>query len=210
MTIQNLNRKGIDMHNEISTPISRSAAGFSASPWLRTCGVVVGGSLLLAACAHLSLPLWFTPVPLSAQPFAVLLLGLVLGPRLAATTMIAYLAEGIVGLPVFAPGIPGAAHLFGPTGGYLMAYPVAAVLVSMAWRSTQRGFFTAFASAVVGDLLILACGAAWLTVLSRAHMSSVFSASVLAFVPGDMLKAAAAAGMAWGGLRIAHTYEGRS
>lgn len=185
------------MHNEISTPIARSAAGTGTSPWLRTCGVLVGASLLLAACAHLSLPLWFTPVPLSLQPFAVLLLGLLLGPRMAAATLIAYLAEGMAGLPVFAPGIPGPAHLLGPTGGYLMAYPVAAILISYIWRHSQRGFFTAFASAMLGDLLILACGAAWLAATSPVHFGSVFPAAV-AFLPGDIVKAAAAASIAWG------------
>src|SRR5579863_9132018 len=115
------------MHNEISTPVVRAAAWTNASPWLRSAGVVVAGSLLLAICAHVSVPLWFTPVPLSLQPFGVLLLGLLLAPRMAAGTLSAYLAEGLAGLPVFAPGMPGPAHLLGPTGGYLMAYPVAAV-----------------------------------------------------------------------------------
>src|SRR5579863_2421645 len=110
------------MHNEGVSQIARSGTGVSASPWLRNASTVVAGSLLLAVCAHISVPLWFTPVPLSLQPFGVLLLGLLLAPHLAAGTLVAYLAEGIAGLPVFAPGIvSGPAHLLGPTGGYLMA-----------------------------------------------------------------------------------------
>lgn len=190
------------MHNEISTPMVRSAAGTSASPWLRNAGIIFAGSLLLAACAHISLPLWFTPVPLSLQPFGVLLLGLVLTPRMAAGTMIAYLAEGMAGLPVFAPGIVlGPAHLFGPTGGYLMAYPVAALLISFLWRRSERGFFAAFASAALGDLLILFCGAAWLAAITPSRSASVLVASLLTFLPGDMVKSAAAASIAWGSQR---------
>jgi len=180
----------------------RSVAWTNASPWLRSAGVIVAGSLLLAACAHISLPLGFTPVPLSLQPFGVLLLGLVLTPRMATATLIAYLAEGIAGLPVFAPGIAlGAAHLFGPTGGYLMAYPAAALLISFLWRRSGRGYFAAFASAALGDLLILLCGAAWLAAVTPVRSVSVLSAALLAFLPGDMLKATAAASIAWGNHR---------
>ena len=104
------------MHNEISTPVIRSAGWTNAPASLRSAAVILAGTLLLAICSHISVPLWFTPVPLSLQPFGVLLLGLLLSPRMAAATMVAYLAEGIAGLPVFAPGIPGASHLLGPTG----------------------------------------------------------------------------------------------
>ncbi len=187
------------MHNEISTPMVRSAEGTNASPWLRKAGIVFAGSLLLAACAHISLPLWFTPVPLSLQPFGVLLLGLLLGPRMAGATLMAYLAEGVAGLPVFAPGIAaGPAHLIGPTGGYLMAYPVAAWVVSFVWRRSGRGFFAAFASAALGDLLILIGGAAWLAAIVPARSALVLFAAILTFLPGDALKAAAAASIAWG------------
>ncbi|MGB6720674.1 MAG: biotin transporter BioY, partial [Terracidiphilus sp.] len=105
-------------------------------PILRYAGVVLAGSALAAVCAHMAVPLFFTPVPLTVQPFAVLLLGLLLTPRMAAATLAAYLLEGAAGLPVFAPvpAVSGLAHLFGPTGGYLLAYPAAAALVSLLWR----------------------------------------------------------------------------
>ncbi len=186
------------MHNEISTPVVRLGAWTNASPWLRSAGVIVAGSLLLAICAHVSVPLWFTPVPLSLQPFGVLLLGLLLAPRMGAATLIAYLAEGIAGLPVFAPGIAGPAHLLGPTGGYLMAYPAVAVLIPLLFRRSGRGFFMAFASAALGDLVILICGAAWLAAVTPARSPGVLFAGMLAFLPGDALKAAAAAGIASG------------
>jgi biotin transport system substrate-specific component len=167
-------------------------------------GIILAGSALAAVCAHLAVPLFFTPVPLSLQPFAVLLLGLLLSPRMAAATFAAYLVEGAAGLPVFAP-IPatsGLAHLFGPTGGYLLAYPLAATLISYLWRPTGRGFWAALGSAALGDLLILGCGGLWLAVIAHLSTMSAAALAVLAFLPGDALKVAAAAGLACGALRL--------
>ena len=154
--IWNPSRKGNTVNKEFSAPIASWATSTSASPWLRTAAVILGGNALLAVCAHLALPLWFTPVPLTVQPFAVLLLGLLLTPRMAAATLCAYLAEGAMGLPVFAPApTSGLAHLLGPTGGYLMAYPIAAIVISFLWKRSRRQFSTALVSAALGDLLIL-------------------------------------------------------
>lgn len=169
---------------------------------LRNGGIILGGTLLAAICAHIVLPLYFTPVPLSLQPLAVLLLGLVLSPRLAGATMTAYLLEGAIGLPVFAPGTDGLAHLFGPTGGYLLAYPAAALLISWLWRRTRRGFAAALLAAAAGDLLILACGALWLAVWTHASAPIDLAMAIAPFVPGDALKVAAAAGMAAGFVRV--------
>lgn len=176
--------------------------------WMRSAGIVLTGSLFAALCAHIALPLYFTPVPLSLAPFAVLVLGLVLSPRLAAATLGAYVLEGALGLPVFAPtpAVPGLAHLLGPTGGYLLAYPLAAALIAYLVRRissrTGRGFASAFLSAALGSLVILACGALWLAVLTHASLPSVFTLAVLPFLPGDALKVAAAAGLAAGWLRL--------
>ena len=183
------------MHNQISTPVLRSAAGTNVPSWLRSAGVIVAGTLLLAICAHVSVPLWFTPVPLSLQPFGVLLLGLLLSPRMALATVFAYLAEGIAGLPVFAPGVIGPAHLLGPTGGYLMAYPAAALLIALLFGRSNRGFFAALASAALGDLLILTGGAAWLAATGSGRSATMLF-GILAFLPGDALKVAAVAGIA--------------
>ena len=193
------------MYKEISTPITSWAAQTGVSAWLRPAGIVVAGSALVAVCAHLALPLWFTPVPLTLQPMAVLLLGLVLSPRLAAATLGAYLAEGALGLPVFAPGpalTGGLAHLLGPTGGYLMAYPAAAMLISYLWRRGGRGFSMALASAAAGNLLILMSGALWLAALSHTPARTVLTLAVLPFLPGDGLKVAAAAALASGFRRM--------
>lgn len=176
-------------------------------PAVRVTAIVLGGSALAALCSHIVLPLYFTPVPLSAQPFAVLLLGLLLRPRLAAATMFAYLAEGAIGLPVFAPGAAaggGLAQLFGATGGYLMAYPLAATAVSFLWRRMHRGFAWALAAAAAGDLIVLVCGAFWLAIFIHTSALSTLTMAVLPFLPGDALKVALAAGMAAGYFRIRH------
>jgi biotin transport system substrate-specific component len=180
------------------------------STWLRASmtaaravGIVLAGSALAAVCAHVALPLFFTPVPLSLAPFAVLLLGLLLRPRLAAVTFGAYLLEGALGLPVFAPSpLGGLAHLFGPTGGYLLSYPLAAALIAFLVRRTSRGFAPAALSAFAGSLVILFCGALWLSILTHASAQSVLTLAVLPFLPGDALKVAAAATLATGWVRL--------
>jgi len=108
-----------------------SSAVLAAQPLtLRRAGAVILGAALVAVAAQVSIPLPGTPVPLTLQPLAVLLVGGLLGPALGAASMILYLALGAAGLPVFTPyGLPGLARLFGPTGGYLIAYPVAAFAV---------------------------------------------------------------------------------
>jgi len=177
--------------------------------WLRAGGIVLAGSALAAICARVSVPLYFTPVPLSLAPFAVLLLGLLLSPRMAGATFVAYLTEGALGLPVFAPSPlapSGLGHLLGPTGGYLLAYPLAAMLISYLWRRTGRSFTTALVSAGAGDLAILASGALWLAALphltARPALPSALTLAVLPFLPGDALKIAAAAALAAGFLRL--------
>lgn len=184
-------------------PASRTSA-FLTSAWLRSGGIVLAGSALVAVCAHQVLPLYFTPVPLSLAPFAVLVLGLVLSPRLAAATLGAYLFEGAAGLPVFspAPASPGLAHLFGATGGYLLSYPLAAALIAVFFRRSSRGFAPAALITAAGSVIILSCGALWLSVLTHASVSSVFTVAVLPFLPGDALKVAAAAGLGAGWARV--------
>ena len=101
--------------------------------------IVLLGTLFVAICAHVSIPLWFTPVPLTLQPFAVLLLGLLLSPRWSAVTMVAYLVEGAAGLPVFSPvGAPTLLHLFGPTGAICSPTPQS--------RGSRAAFSSACAS----------------------------------------------------------------
>ena len=194
------------MSNETRVQLAPAAiAGAAPVTGLRNVGIVLAASAFVAVCAHVALPLYFTPVPLTLQPFAVLLLGLLLSPRLAGGALAAYLAEGAMGLPVFTPGpmtAPGLAHLFGPTGGYLLAYPAAAMLISFLWRRSQRGFSAAIVGAAAGDLMILAGGAAWLAVLTHGSAQMVLTQSIVPFLPGDALKVVAAAALATGWQRL--------
>ena len=198
------------MENRLSNPLASEIANPAVSQVMRTVALILGGSALVAVSSHIALPLGFTPVPLTLQPFAVLLLGLLMAPRMAAATLGAYLLEGASGLPVFAPGLAfgaGMAHLLGPTGGYLMSYPAAATLIAYLWRRSNRGYSAALASAAVGNVLILLCGFAWLTLWTRGAGSvgsfkAAFAMAVLPFLPGDALKVVAAAAFAKGLERV--------
>jgi biotin transport system substrate-specific component len=187
----------------MTSPLVSVASVSAARPatWLRSGGIVLAGSAFVAVCAHLVLPLDFTPVPLTLQTFAVLVLGLMLSPRLAAGTLTAYLLEGALGMPVFSPVpvmVGGMAHLFGPTGGYLLAYPAAAFLIASLWRNLRGSFPGALVSAAAGILLMLGCGALWLAALTHAPIASVLRLGVIPFLPGEGLKIAAAVGVTFG------------
>jgi len=197
--------EGILLNKQISAQLAQVAVpSLRTSAWMRNASIALAGSAFVAVCAHLALPLYFTPVPLSMAPFAVLLLGLLLTPRLAAATLGAYLLEGALGLPVFAPtpGLTGLAHLLGPTGGYLLVYPLASFLIAFLVRRTERGFAAAAMSAAAGSLVILAGGALWLAAWSHVSIPSLLTLSVVPFLPGDALKVAAAAALATGFRRV--------
>jgi biotin transport system substrate-specific component len=160
--------------------------------WNTVIGVVLATGLV-AICAHIALPLGFTPVPVTMQTFAVLLLGLLLAPGPAFACLALYLMEGAVGLPVFSPHGPGGiAQLLGPTGGYLLSYPFAAAMASVLYRRLRRSFLAALAASGLASLLILAAGATWLGLLSHLKFSVVFAQSVAPFLPGDAVKILAA------------------
>lgn len=171
-----------------------------AQPTLaRRAAAVVLGSLLVALCAHISVPLWFTPVPITLQTFAVLLLGLLLDPVTSAAALMLYLAEGAAGLPVFSPDGPVAfLHLFGPSGGYLLAYPAAAALTGYLRRRLGRAFTPSLVAAASGSALILLSGAAWFAVLTHQSAGTILALTVLPFLAGDILKLIASAGVASG------------
>ncbi len=164
---------------------------------LRTLPAVVAATALVAICAHIAVPLGFTPVPVTMQTFAVLLLGLLFSPGPAFACLALYLMEGALGMPVFSPHGPGGvAQLLGPSGGYLLSYPFAAALTSLLYRRGNRRFGSAIAAAGLASLLILAAGGAWLGVLSQAKFPVVFAQSIAPFLAGDVLKVLAAAACA--------------
>lgn len=155
--------------------------------------LVLGGTLLLALSAQVAVPLPGSPVPVTGQTFAVLLIGAALGSRLGALTVLAYLAEGAAGLPVFAPGGPlGLVRLAGPTGGYLAGFVAAAFVVGLlAERGWDRRVPTAAAAMLVGELVVYAVA---LPSLARfVPLDRLLDAGLWPFVPGDLYKLALAA-----------------
>ena len=154
---------------------------------------VVLATALVAICAHIAMPLGFTPIPATMQTFAVLLLGLLFSPGAAFACLTLYLIEGALGLPVFSPHGPGGiAQLLGPSGGYLLSYPLAAGLASLLYRRGQRRFVAGIAAAGLASIVILAAGATWLGLLSHMRFSLVFAQSIAPFLPGDAVKVVAA------------------
>lgn len=169
-------------------------------------GSVVFFALLTAASAQISFPVPFTPVPFTLQPMVVLLAGLTLGSRLGFVTQVAYLAAGLVGLPVFAASDvlpPGILRILGPTGGYLMSYPLAAYVTgTLAERGFDRRYGSSVLAMAAGLAVVYACGIAWLAIVtsfvsgnSTAGFSAALFAGVYPFVLPDMVKLAAAAGI---------------
>jgi biotin transport system substrate-specific component len=173
----------------------------------RHASLAVSGSLLVALAAHLSFPLFFTPVPLTLQTFAVLALGLLLGPATACSALLLYLFEGAAGLPVFSPHGPGGLlQLMGPTGGYLMSYPLAALVAGQLFARARRirgwsNFSIALGASAAASLLILVAGAAWMALISHLALAQIAAVSIVPFLPGDALKTIAAAALASGAMR---------
>jgi biotin transport system substrate-specific component len=147
---------------------------------------------LTIVAAQISIPLPFTPVPFTFQPMVVLVCAAAFGARLGCAAQIAYLALGIAGLPVFAaaPGLPqGAARLFGPTGGYLMAYPFAAYAAGwLAERGFDRHYLSAVLAMTCGLALVFAGGVGWLAIGLRLGVERALAAGFYPFVVPDVLK----------------------
>lgn len=175
---------------------SRASRAARLVPVAMRAAAVVGGAVLTAAAAQVSVPLPWTPVPFSLQPMAVLLTGAVLGARLGASAQALYLIAGIAGLPVFAavPGLPlGAARLLGPTGGFLLAFPLAA---AVAGATAQRGAWThAALGALVGMVTLYAGGVVALASLVPGGLGEAVALTLAVLGPADLIKAAAAAAM---------------
>ena len=161
---------------------------------------------LTAAAAQLSVSLPFTEVPFTLQPMVVLLAGLALGSKLAVGSQLLYLAAGVLGLPVFAPSEtlpPGALRLIGPTGGYLMSYPIATWLAgALAEQEFDRHYFTSVLAMAAGLVVIYGCGALWLAFFARSlaqttpmGLQAALISGVYPFIVADLLKLLAAAGI---------------
>jgi biotin transport system substrate-specific component len=175
---------------------------------------IFAANILLVLCAHIVIPLAWTPVPITGQSFGVLLVAVLLGARRGAITLILYLLEGAAGLPVFQPlGLPGLARFAGPTAGYLFSYPFAAFVTgwlvecSAKFAESRDGGSRLTGLPLIGALLsgeaiIFACGCAWLALFLQMGWSVALHQGVLPFVPGEIIKMTLVV-VAAGGLQLA-------
>ena len=167
-----------------------AGAGLSA---LSRATAVVFVTVLTIAAAQVSIPLPFTPVPFTLQPMVVLLGAAALGSRLGASSQILYLSLGIVGMPVFAasPVLPqGIARLLGPTGGYLMSYPLAAFVTGyLAQCGLDRRYLTSVLAMGAGLAIIFSCGVLWLAFgVPHTGLSAAVASGLAPFVLADVVK----------------------
>ena len=149
--------------------------------------LIIGGSLLIGLCAHVKVWLPFSPVPVTGQTFAVLMLGALLGPRRGCLAVLAYIIEGAAGLPVFAVGI-GPAVLLGPTGGYLFGFiPAAYITGRLAEMGWDRRIGTTVLAMVFGNLAIYSFGLLWLSCLTGFNIM-ILTLGLYPFIIGDLVK----------------------
>ena len=163
-----------------------------AAGWLRDSVLIVLGTLFVALLAQVKIPLSFTPVPLTGQTFAVLLVGATLGSKRGALSMLLYIALGAFGLPVFAGGAAGLAYLSGATLGYLIGFVIAAYVIGLlAERGLERSVRTSILPFLIGTVIIYICGVAWLTIV-LGSISKAVMAGLVPFLIGDLIKLLAA------------------
>ena len=156
--------------------------------------LVLAGSVVVALTAQIAVPLPFTPVPITGQTFGVLLVGALLGSRRGAMSILAYLTQGMAGLPVFAGGAGGPARFLGPTGGYLLGFVAAAWIVgAFAERGWDRTFPRAVAAMALGNAAIFAAGISWLGVL--VGPARAVPMGLIPFLPGAAIQILLAAAL---------------
>ena len=159
----------------------------------RQVALIVGASLVVALCARIAIPLMpLTPVPLTVQNLGVLLVGLLLGSRRGFAAMALYLAEGAVGLPVFSPGPGGIAQLLGPTGGFLLAYPLVAFLAGYVFERGAKSFTRAAVAGLLAEMLLFAGGLTGLYVMTHSLARAAYL-GLYWFIAAEIMKVAFAA-----------------
>lgn len=179
---------------DVLRPAARQAA------WMYDAALVVGGSLIVALSAQVAVRLPFSPVPVTGQTLAVLLVGALLGSRRGAASLLAYLAEGLLGLPVFAQGASGLAYAVGPTGGYLVGFVAAAFVAGwLAERGWDRRAWTTALAMAIGNAAIYVLGLSWLAVYVGQRAVAL---GLVPYLPGDVLKVAVAAALLPVGWRV--------
>lgn len=156
--------------------------------------LIVGASFLVGASAHLSIPIPGTPVPLTVQNLAVLVVALALGPWRGFAALSLYLIEGASGMPVFSPTGPGGvAQLVGPTGGYLIAYPFVAALVGYIAQFGKQSFVRATVACITGEILLFTCGLSWLYTITHS-LKMAIALGLYWFIFAEVIKIMLAAG----------------
>ena len=172
------------IQHQTQTLATRLWAETPGNTYLRTIVLVLLGTALLALSAHIQVPFW--PVKMSMQSFVVLVLGVTYGSRLGALTVVAYLVEGAIGLPVFQSG-GGLTHFAGPTAGYLFGFIGAAWIVGLlAERGAMRSLPATLGILLMGDAIIMITGTVWLSNL--IGFEKALSAGFLIFLPAEALK----------------------
>jgi len=163
----------------------------------RQVAVVVGASVFVALCAHITIPLMpLTPVPLTVQNLGVLLVGLLLGSRRGFAALALYLLEGGVGLPVFNPTGPGGiAQFHGATGGFLIVYPFVAFLAGYIFERGARSFARAAIAGLLAEILLFAGGLSWLYVFTHSLAKAAYL-GLYWFVAAEVMKVMFAAAIA--------------
>ncbi|MFZ0565069.1 MAG: biotin transporter BioY [Chlamydiales bacterium] len=160
------------------------------------------GSLFIALLAQISIPLWFTPIPLSLQTLAVSLIAATLGSKRGALAILTYLAEGAVGLPVFAGGVGGIAKLFGTNGGYLFGFVLAAYIIGLLLeKGWKEKYLLTLAALYLGSFATLSLGAFWLSFYTGG-VKSALALGVYPFLIGDTIKSILGAGLILSGRRL--------
>lgn len=186
--------------------MARPAIGIStgdrALEAARQIAIVVAASFFVALCARITVPLPLTPVPLTLQNFGVLLVGLMLGSRRGFAALALYLAEGMMGLPVFNPtGLGGFAQLVGPTGGFLLAFPFVAGIAGLIMENGKRTFARAAMAASLAEVALFAAGISWLYILTHSFAQAL-RFGLYWFVFAEIIKIMFAAGLASGWTRV--------
>ncbi|MHB1126812.1 MAG: biotin transporter BioY [Bacillota bacterium] len=143
---------------------------------------------ITAVLGYVSVPLGFSPVPISAQTLAVMLAGSILSTRQAALSMITFLLLGIAGVPVFAGGTAGIGILLGPRGGYLIGFLVGAVIISLLKGKNNSVIRTATANVIGGVIIIYLLGVPWLKLITGMGWDKAVLSGALPFIPGDIFK----------------------
>ncbi len=185
------------------TVLSKAVIGTDSL--LKKAALVLGGTLFIAAAAQVSVG-W--PVPITLQTLAILIVGLTFGSRLGAVTLMAYLAEGAMGLPVFSHGMS-SANLVGPTAGFLFGF------IGMAWlaglaveKGLARGIVSTALCGIVISALLYIPGLAWPAVVLGKTLPELWAGWMSPFLLGDAIKAVVAAMVVWGGWKALKARKG--